>query len=292
MLAAATQSHAQPKLPEAVFLGTTSFVIRDGTHSLIIDGFCSRPGKLFLRRIAPDPSEIAHCLRMAGVTQSDGLFVAHSHYDHALDSAYVAGTTGATLYGSRSTQALGRGERLEDHRNVLIKDGDVHAIGQFGVRVFETPHNRPELYKGAIKEPWAPNQRISKYRSDKNYSFLVTHRDHPSLSALIIPSASADATHFEGIRAEIVFLSVGMLVWQSDADIEAYWDNTVRKVRAERVVPIHWDNFRVSLRKPLERMPFPPDLTQKSLSKIAALAARDGVAFELPAAFQSFALQP
>ena len=47
-----------------------------------------------------------------------GIFVTHSHYDHALDVAYIAQKTGAPLFGSSSTLNLGRGTCIPDeHRN-------------------------------------------------------------------------------------------------------------------------------------------------------------------------------
>jgi hypothetical protein len=40
----------------------------------------------------------------------------HTHYDHALDSATVAGSTGARLIGGESTANLGHGAALPQNR--------------------------------------------------------------------------------------------------------------------------------------------------------------------------------
>ncbi|MDT9592015.1 hypothetical protein RDV89_02985 [Nocardioides zeae] len=100
------------------FLGVATLVISDGVSTILIDGFFSRPGVLRVRlgRLRPKERRITSALHRARTRHVDALFVAHSHYDHALDSAVVAGLTGAELHGSRSTRAIARSQGFDLER--------------------------------------------------------------------------------------------------------------------------------------------------------------------------------
>ncbi len=76
----------------ARFLGTATIVLDDGETSIMTDGFFSRPGKwqLLTGKIGPDAARIDHALSRANVSRLAAVLVAHSHYDHAMDSAAVA----------------------------------------------------------------------------------------------------------------------------------------------------------------------------------------------------------
>lgn len=273
---------------EMVFLGTTSILFRDEENSILIDGFCSRPSlpKLALGKIASDPSRVKDCLERAGVSKLSALFVAHSHYDHVMDAPLVAKLTGAHIYGSRSTLRIAVGEGVSDSQLTEVLGGNVVKIGSFRVHIFETPHGPPTLFKGTVKRSWSAPQRFSRYRVGKNYSYYIEHQEPEAPSVLIVPSAGVQTGAFGDFEADVVFLSIGMLGWQPRLEFERYWKNAVLDVGATEVVPIHWDDFRVPLSRPLVQMPFPPDRVEKSLQELKRLSTRDDIGLILPKAFQ------
>jgi len=79
-------------LPHVTFLGVSTLLFDDGTTKLMTDGFLSRPPQLraLFGRLKPDAKRIDAALERAKIAALDAIFVAHSHYDHALDSAVVA----------------------------------------------------------------------------------------------------------------------------------------------------------------------------------------------------------
>ncbi|MCL6286234.1 MBL fold metallo-hydrolase, partial [Ruegeria sp. 2012CJ41-6] len=269
---------------ETVFLGTTSILFRDEENSILIDGFCSRPSlsKLMLGKIASDPSSVRACLERAGISELSALFVAHSHYDHVMDAPLVAKLTGARIYGSRSTLRIARGEGVADTQLTEVVDGNVVNVGNFRVHIFETPHGPPTLFKGTVKPSWTAPQKFSRYRVGKNYSYLIEHLEPETQSALIVPSAGVQADAFRGAKADVVFLSIGMLGWQPRGEFERYWKNSVQDVGATKVVLIHWDDFRVPLSRPLVKMPFPPDRVEKSMRELKRLSTRDEIPLIVP----------
>lgn len=107
----------------ARFMGVTTLLLDDGQTAIMTDGFFSRPGlvSVLFSRIEPDPARIADALSRIGRTPIAAVMVAHSHYDHALDSARVAQLTDALLLGSESTLNIGRGLGLPTSQMHAVK---------------------------------------------------------------------------------------------------------------------------------------------------------------------------
>src|SRR5690349_20939101 len=116
----------------STFFGTSSVHVTDGVSGILVDGFFTRPPLLSValgRPIAPDLGRISDTLARGGIEQLDALFVAHSHYDHVLDSPEVVKRAGGVLYGSESTVNVGRGAGLGEASMTRIGDGDKYTFG-------------------------------------------------------------------------------------------------------------------------------------------------------------------
>lgn len=61
------------------------------------DGFLSRSSLFELLKVKPKRRIIAKNLSVLGIDKLAAVLVAHSHYDHVMDSPEVARRTGATL---------------------------------------------------------------------------------------------------------------------------------------------------------------------------------------------------
>src|SRR5512146_1160588 len=88
---------------KVTFLGTTTLLFDDGESQLLVDGFLTRPS--FWKVVTGSPLEtdttaVNRALSRARVERLKALYVAHSHYDHVLDVAYIVQRTHAHLYGS------------------------------------------------------------------------------------------------------------------------------------------------------------------------------------------------
>src|SRR5262249_18589431 len=122
-----SQSDEEPKngTVTVTFLGTTTLLFDDGGTQIMTDGFFSRPPLLQVARgkLETDTKAADAALKRAKVERLKALFVAHSHYDHAFDAAYVAKKTEAKLYGSASTLNVGRGGGLGDEQMMLYDPG-------------------------------------------------------------------------------------------------------------------------------------------------------------------------
>lgn len=279
---------AEQDSPLAVtWMGVATLLVDDGTSALMTDGYFSRPGLAAVAagKVAPSAARVDGCLARAKVSRLEAVIPVHTHIDHALDSALVADRTGAQLVGGESAANVGRGHGLPAERIVVAASGVPMTLGAYNVTLIESHHCPPDRFPGAITAPVRPPVRASVYRCGESWSALIHHR--PSGRRLLIQGSAGYVTGaLDGQRADAVYLSVGQLGLQPKSYIAEYWDETVRAVGARRVIPIHWDDFFRPLTKPLRALPFAGDNLNVSMSALDELAARDGVALQMPTVFR------
>ena len=264
------------------FLGVSTVLVDDGRTALLTDGFFSRPSLLQvgLRTIGPDPARIDAALGRLPVERVRAVLPVHTHYDHALDSAFVAERTGAVLMGGQSAANVGRGHGLPAEQIRVVDHGEAAEVDGFRVTWFESEHCPPDRFPGPIVEPVVPPVRAKAYRCGEAWSLLVEHEDGRHLllqgSAGFVPGALA------GRRADVAYLGVGQLGVQDEFYIRRYWEETVVAVGARAVVLIHWDDFFRSLDEPLRALPYAGDDLDVTMRVLDELAQRDGVRLHLP----------
>lgn len=280
----ATTASASPRSPVTVsFLGVSTVLFDDGESAILTDGFFSRPSlpKTLALPLRSDMRRIDAALRRAGITMLDAVLCAHSHYDHALDSAAVALRTGAVLVGGSSTGFIGQGSDLPNDRIVVVENGGTTSHGSFAVTFVESVHSYPDRAHGTIDRPLTQPARVREYRCGEAWSMHVEHV--PSgRTALVHSSAGFRSGMLDGRHAEVVYLSIGQLGRRPRAFVEQYWQETVAAVGARRVVLTHWDNFFRSLDEPLQALAYAFDNMSASIDVLDACARRDGIVLELP----------
>src|SRR5262249_62402903 len=147
------------------------------------DGFITHPGLgtlLKKRPIKTDEVLVRNVLRHNGITHLDALFVSHSHYDHALDVAYIANETDATLYGSPSTCNIGRGGGVKHLIWFRTDVRSTHPVGKrFLVTVLPSKHSRPTLVNNdlgqRIESPLVQPAKESDYKEGNTVDFLIRY---------------------------------------------------------------------------------------------------------------------
>ncbi|GIZ43157.1 hypothetical protein CKM354_000639500 [Cercospora kikuchii] len=183
---------------KTTFFGTTSVYVTDGSSSIFIDAFLSRPSLLRVAfgKLGPDITLIKETLRSANITRCDGIFVAHSHYDHALDAPEVAKLLGSRIYGSDSTLNIARGSGYP-----------------------KSPSSSSVSMMCTIDAPLVLPGKTSDMKDGGRYSFRIAH---PEGSMLIHPSANFVPNKFSNLNVDVLYLGIGVLGAQPSEFQESY----------------------------------------------------------------------
>ena len=263
----------------ATFFGTSTLLFSDGETDILIDGFFSRPGffDLAFNKIEPDTELIDGVLSNAGIDQLAAVVVVHSHYDHAMDAPEVAKQTNAILVGSESTANIGRGWGLSESQ-ILVPDNEQPiSFGDFTIRLIPSRHV-PRVDRlgidGELEQPLVPPVRFTDYKEGVSYSIFL---EHPQINILIQASAGYVPGALDPYQADVVFLGVAGLSKQSEQYGQLYFDEVVKATEAKIIVPIHWDNFTLSLERPLKALPRLVDDIALTLDQLRQQAAYMGV---------------
>lgn len=260
-------------------------LLDDGETALLTDGFFSRPDKLttFVGHVQPEVAAIAAGLTRAGIPAHTGKLAAviplHSHYDHAMDAPEVARRTGALLLGSSSTAMVGRGWGLPESQIQTAQLRMPYHFGKFTVTLYPALHTPTGFTGGVIDAPLKPPVRASDYKEGQSYAMLV---EHEGQSLLITSTAGFVPGALQGVKAQVVMLGIGAMGPRSEEHKAAYWAETVHTVGAQRVIPIHWDDFWRPSTLPMQPMPLPLDDFDASMRFLQAAATRDKVDLRLP----------
>ncbi len=269
------------------WLGVSTVLVTDGTTSVMTDGFFSRPSlvRTGMFPLRPDIGRIEAALRRAGVHRLDAVVPVHTHYDHVLDSATVALRTGADVYGGTSAAHVARGHGMEPDRVHVVESGHPFDVGSFEVTLVRGSHCPPDRYPGEITTPVPRVARVQEYRCGDAWSVLLHHRP-TGRRMLVQGSAGYVPGALAGYSAEVAYLGVGQLGRQDDDYVTEYWDETVGRVGARRVVLVHHDNFFRPLSAPLRALPYVVDDLDATLARLVPRAVGDGAHLHLPTLWQ------
>jgi L-ascorbate metabolism protein UlaG (beta-lactamase superfamily) len=267
-------------------LGTTTLLFDDGKTQFLIDGFLTRPHVISAALVRTKPERVDEILRTAGVDAKrlEAVFVSHSHYDHAMDVAYIASHyPSAVLYGSASTHNIGAGAKppLPEDRNISAHAGEHFEVGDlatdhFTVTLLHSKHSsKPLLFPGTIDEPLAQPAWNWKYKEGGSFDFMVEHGEMARYrklriliragSNVVMPPAD------DGQPVDVLFLGVGRL----PKDLyQPFFQNTVQRLHPPLVIPIHWDDFFADLSADLK---FPMRFVDDSPAAIDSLIRQIGV---------------
>lgn len=274
------------------FLGTSALLLDDGTTKLLVDGFISRPPlrHVITRRLRTDSVLVNTVLNRLEAHRIHAVFTVHSHYDHALDAAYIARTRHARLYGSASTKMVGLGGGVEDDSITVFVPGRPNTVGEFRVTALTSTHSeqiRLVRFLGDITDTLRQPARVWKYKEGGSFDLLIQHRNH---AILIKPGPFLDRPP-PGVRADVVFLGIGTLGKRDTTFKNAYYQQWVCGLEARHVIPIHWDDFFAPLSEDMPAAPWLVDRNPRAaFDYLIDRTQKDGIGFQILQGFGSVLL--
>ncbi|MBK6859082.1 MAG: MBL fold metallo-hydrolase [Saprospiraceae bacterium] len=260
------------------FLGTSALLIDDGATQILTDPYFSRHGlwSVIFSKLSTKKNVVDSICNHYKMDRINGIFVSHSHYDHAFDIGYVAEKTKAPVYGSSSTLTIARGAGICESKLNLFNTCEEVVLGDFRITVIPALHSPPAWYNNDIgqtidcefKQPAC----AKKYKEGGSFDLLIKHKDH---SIYIKPSANFLFGGLDCITVDVLLLGIGGIGNESKKFKKTYYKETVGKLNPKLIIPIHWDNFFKPLSDLLVLMPRPIDNTSKTLKFIKRKTKND-----------------
>ncbi len=264
---------------KVVFFGTTTLLFDDGKDQILFDAHLTRPSlrKYLFGRVSTDKNTVDGELKLHHVDRLRGIFVSHSHHDHVMDAPYIARRTGAAVYGSSSTLNVARGGDVPEERMKQFQADETYEIGDFRIKVIPSLHSKATVFNNdlgrTIDMPLRQPARLRDYKEGGSFDFYMEHGDR---RIMIRPSFNYIEGQMDGYQADVLFQGVARMQQADAGMLEAFYRETIDKLRPGLVVPIHWDNFFSPLTKPVKGMPRPAGKTEVEFFKLAQYCkARD-----------------
>lgn len=253
------------------FLGNTNILISDDQTRILIDGYFTRRGLVSsIFKASPDTDTVDSVLALAKIDRLDFVIPLHAHFDHAMDSPYVAEQTGALLIGDENIRQISLGWNESEVRTVRYSelgvvpaqkakviddrylasravcansDDACYSTGAFDISFFKGKHyvNLTDLEANPLKKAVVPPTPAWKYKRSKSQFILIEHPQGTILilgTAAPIPEKLLKQLKFKNL--DVVFLAVpGM------HKLETSDKNSLLGVlkSSKLVVPVHWDSL-------------------------------------------------
>lgn len=144
----------------------------------MIGGFISMPPLLKVLPCRTDTDAVNKTFKKIGIDNNklQGLFITHTHYDHALDLAYIAKQTRTHVDGSGSAINIGLGNGISTKQMSGYEVDKAMQFGDFTVTVIQSKHS-PTFDEGEkIKEPLKQPAKAIDYHEDSSYDILISHK--------------------------------------------------------------------------------------------------------------------
>lgn len=242
---------------KVTFFGVSTLLFDDGETQILLDGFFTRYGllKALTKRLRSDTAAIDRVLKENEINRVRGIFVTHSHYDHAFDVAYVTKQTGTTLYGSVSTLNIARGGDVAEQQLQLFSPNEDFQLGKFTIRVvpsIHSPGNALDDNNVVIDKPIRQPAKMTDYSEGGSYDFFIQHNGH---SIYVKPSPNFIEGALDSLHADVLFLGIATVTKHPEDWQTKFYQHTVGALKPSVLVPLHWDNFLQPMSDHLEMLP-------------------------------------
>ena len=268
---------------KVTFFGTTTLLFDDGKDQILFDAHITRPSiKQYLRGepVRTDAIVCDNIIKKMPIDRLRAIFISHTHHDHVMDAPYIANRCGAMIYGSESARNVAIGGKVNMDRIVVFADGSSFTVGDYKIKVIKALHSKPTKINNdlgePIEEPLSQPTALRNYKEGGSYDFYV---EHGAKKILIHPSFNYIEGQLDGMEADVAFLGVAGIGKADEETVEAFFAETVEKINAHLVIPVHWDNFFSPLYHPIEELPEYVERSELVFFKTAKYCAEHEVNF-------------
>lgn len=96
---------------------------------------------------------------------------------------------------------------------------------------------------------------------------------------------------FKNLKADVVFLGVGLLGNKPEQYTKRLWQNAVENTNASLVIPVHWDNLTKKIDNEIPAIPWYADNLKQTMTRLTAYAQKNKrVKIQYPPPYKPFLL--
>ncbi|MFC0005625.1 MBL fold metallo-hydrolase [Micromonospora siamensis] len=230
--------------------GTSGWRIDIGDRTVLIDPYLSRYDTgLFTGAFHQDtPLTVDTDVIDPLVDRAENIFVTHTHWDHFNDVPYIAGRTGARVFGTLTAYHLGLAYGLPAGKLAPVRGGEVLDFGDYTVEVVDTLHSRngswSVAFPGVRVTPPPRPEKISDLPEGDTLAFQLRVAGGPSV--FFMGASDLNERNLTGLAPDVAM--VASAATTSTAD---YVPRLMAALDHPKVVvPVHWDNFETGLTNP------------------------------------------
>jgi len=235
------------------WLGTAGFAIEHDGHVLLVDPYLTRAS---LARCLAAPLRTDRMAVHRHAPSADAIVVGHTHFDHALDVPYIARTTGARVFGSRSAAALCLaqgvpGDRVEVVEQAVGSTAIEREIGPFRLRFIPSAHAGLVLgrvpFPGEISDCGDVPMRAEQYKCGAVFGveIRVAGRTLYHLGSAELVDSNVDVRNVD-------LLMLCVAGWITSHRLP---ERVGARIAPGAVLLSHWDDFLRPLDRPVRALP-------------------------------------
>ncbi|SCL45686.1 MBL fold metallo-hydrolase [Micromonospora eburnea] len=230
--------------------GTSGWRIDIGDRTVLVDPYLSRYDTgLFKGAFREDtPLEVATDVIDPLVDRAENILVTHTHWDHFNDVPYLAGRTGARVFGTLTAHHLGLAYGLPAGQLVPVKGGEVLDFGTYTVEVVSSLHSRNKSWSVAfpgVRHSQPPKPvTIADLPEGDTLAYQIRVAGGPAV--FFMGASDLNERNLAGLAPDVAMVASAATTSTADYVPRLMAALDYPKV----VVPVHWDNFETPLTNP------------------------------------------
>jgi L-ascorbate metabolism protein UlaG (beta-lactamase superfamily) len=245
----------KPCTVSLVHFGAAGWSISDGEKIFLLDPYLSRIrfqgrkyGPTDATEAPDDPRPIIkfdeHPVVNTDVVDrhvpaADYVMLSHSHFNHCMDTPYIARKTGAVVIGTESTMNIALNGGVPEEQTLVVKGGEDYAFDTFSLRVVPSLHSALscKLYRdfGTVPRKARP-LTLDEYVEGGTLAYLLRVAGH---EILMFGSMNFIEREIDGLRPDIVLVASA----PPRLEIKDYTRRIMRCLgKPPVVIATHWDD--------------------------------------------------
>ncbi|MFI7487964.1 MBL fold metallo-hydrolase [Micromonospora echinaurantiaca] len=257
--------------------GTSGWRVDIGDRTVLVDPYLSRIDTgLFKGAFNQSTSlEVDTSVVDALVDRAATVFVTHTHWDHYMDVPYIAGRTGARVFGTLTAYHLGLAYGVPSGQLSPVKGGEVLDFGDHTVEVVGALHSRNGSYSmafpGVRVSPSPKPATIADLPEGDTLSYQLRVDGGPAV--FFMGASDFVERNLTGLAPDVAMVALPSSTATADyaARLLAALDHP------KLVVPVHFDNFETELRNPVPVAPTDRERLDEFVATIRRVSPRSRV---------------